>query len=90
MKKLTQEELTSVTEIHNQYTKAKIDLGDHVLQRRALLQNIDRLKEEFAKVEAGLIEKYGKDSMIDLASGEVKSAEEVAAEKEKVENLTKA
>tara|TARA_B100000459_G_scaffold142101_1_gene102485 strand:+ start:560 stop:823 length:264 start_codon:yes stop_codon:yes gene_type:complete len=87
MKNLTQEELKSVQDIHNQYTKAKIDLGDHVLQRRSLLENIDRLKEEFAVVEKKLITKYGKDSVIDLVSGEVRSAEE--ADKVK-ENLTKA
>ena len=40
MKNLTEEELKSVQEIHNKYNKAKMDLGDHVLQRRALLQNI--------------------------------------------------
>ena len=61
-----------------------MDLGDHVLQRRALLQNIDMLKEDFAVVEKSLIEKYGKDSVIDLATGQVKSAEEVNENKEKL------
>tara|TARA_R100000988_G_scaffold102788_2_gene79454 strand:- start:835 stop:1098 length:264 start_codon:yes stop_codon:yes gene_type:complete len=84
MKNLTEEELKSVQEIHNKYNKAKMDLGDHVLQRRALLQNIDMLKEDFAVVEKSLIEKYGKDSVIDLATGQVKSAEEVNENKEKL------
>ena len=84
MKNLTEEELKSVQEIHNKYNKAKMDLGDHVLQRRVLLQNIDMLKEDFAVVEKSLIEKYGKDSVIDLATGQVKSAEEVNENKEKL------
>jgi hypothetical protein len=82
MKNLTQEELTTVQEIHNSFNKAKMDLGDHVLQRRALIDNIDMLRGKFAEVEKELIDKYGKDAVIDLQTGEVKSKEEADATKE--------
>ena len=44
MKNLTQEELQSVQDIHNGFNKAKIDLGDHVLQREALIKNVENIR----------------------------------------------
>ena len=79
MKNLTQEELQSVQDIHNGFNKAKIDLGDHVLQREALIKNGENIRVEFAQIEKNLIDKYGQDSVIDLMTGEVKSKEEVDA-----------
>ncbi len=78
MKNLTTEELKSVQDIHNSFNKAKIDLGDHVLQRDALVKNVDVIREKFATIEKKLIGVYGKDSIIDLMTGEVKTKEEAA------------
>ena len=45
-----------------------------------LMKDIDNIKSEFAVIEKEMIEKYGKDSSINMQTGEVKTAEEVAAE----------
>jgi hypothetical protein len=44
------------------------------------MKDIDNIKSEFAVIEKEMIEKYGKDSSINMQTGEVKTAEEVAAE----------
>ena len=41
------------------------------------------IKEDFAKVEQELIKKYGKDSSINMQTGEVRTAEDIKAESEK-------
>ena len=49
---------------------------------KKIKQGIDTIKEEFAVIENSMIKKYGKDSSINMQTGEVKSAEDVAAESE--------
>ena len=47
---------------------------------------VDKLKSEFTVLEKELAEKYGKDSVINLETGEVKPKEaEVVPEEESVE-----
>lgn len=41
------------------------------------INNIDSLRKAFAVDEKALAEKYGKDAVIDIATGEVKKQEEV-------------
>ena len=68
---LSQEELAKIQGMNNEFTKAKMALGDLELQKQSLLKSIDVLREEFSKQELILIEKYGKDSVINLQTGEV-------------------
>ena len=68
---LTQEELGKIQSMNNEFTKAKIALGDLELQKQGLLKSIDVLREDFAKQELLLIEKYGRDSVINVQTGEV-------------------
>ena len=89
-KKLTDKELESIQLSQNKFTKAKIAIADVELQKAAILKNIDEIKTEFAATEKELIEKYGKDSSINMQTGEVKTLEETnAEEKEQKKQLEK-
>lgn len=71
MKKVTQEELTKIQEMNNDFNKAKMALGDIELQKHNIIRHIDEMKKEFNEHERMLIEKYGKDSVINIQTGEV-------------------
>jgi|TARA_R110002126_G_scaffold68454_2_gene173327 hypothetical protein len=81
MKKLTDAELKSIQDKQADFNKAKIQIADGVLMQYQLCKDIDAIKSEFGVIEKELIEKYGQDSSINMQTGEVKSAEEVATEK---------
>ena len=68
---LTQEELGKIQAMNNEFTKAKVALGDLELQKQGLLKSIDVLRDDFGKQELLLIEKYGRDSVINVQTGEV-------------------
>jgi hypothetical protein len=68
---LTKEELGNIQAMNNEFTKAKIALGDLELQKQGLLKSVESLREDFAKQELFLIEKYGRDSVINVQTGEV-------------------
>ena len=76
-KKLTEGELTQVQSMLNAFNQLKMQLGDAVLQQTTIVQKIDELKVEYAKVEKLLSEKYGTDSQIDVQTGEVKPKEKL-------------
>ena len=82
MKKLTDAELKAIQDKQTEFNKAKIQIADGVLMQYQLCKGIDTIKEEFAVIENSMIKKYGKDSSINMQTGEVKSAEDVAAESE--------
>ena len=69
--KLSKEELEEVQSINTDYTKKKIMLGDLEIQKAAIVSEIGALKIKFAQNEKKLIDKYGKDSVINLQTGEV-------------------
>jgi len=69
--KLSKEELEEVQSINTDYTKKKIMLGDLEIQKAAIVSEIGALKMKFAQNEKKLIDKYGKDSVINLQTGEV-------------------
>jgi hypothetical protein len=71
MKKVTQEELTRIQEMNNDFNKAKSALGDLELQKHSIIKHIDEMKKIFSEHEKMLIEKYGKDSVINIQTGEV-------------------
>lgn len=68
---LTKEELGKIQEMNTEFTKLKMAIGDVELQKSSLLKAVDALKADFASHELALIEKYGKDSVINVQTGEV-------------------
>ena len=73
--KLDKEELETLTRLNSDLQKSKMALGDMELQKSTLIDSVRLLKQEFAKAEERLIEKYGKDSVVNLQTGEVKQKE---------------
>lgn len=74
--KLTKEELTEIQTLNTDFSKKKMMLGDIEIQKASIISEIGAMKMQFAKNEQKLIEKYGKDSVINLQTGEVKQKEE--------------
>ena len=68
---LTEEELGKIQEMNNEFTKAKMAIGDLEMQKANVLRTIDSLRSEFAKHESELISKYGSDAVINVQTGEV-------------------
>ena len=69
--KLTKEELGRVQELNNSFTQAKLALGELELKRHGMLQEMDKLRQNFGVEEQKLISKYGADSVINFQTGEV-------------------
>jgi len=69
--KLSKEELKEIQELNTEFTKKKMMLGDMEIQKAAIISEIGGMKMKFAQNEKKLIEKYGKDSVINLQTGEV-------------------
>lgn len=68
---VTNEELTKIQEMNNEFAKAKMAIGDIELQKQNVIMRINNLKQEFAEHERMLISKYGQDSVINIQTGEV-------------------
>lgn len=68
---VTQEELQIIQSMTGDFNKAKAALGDMALQKHELLGRIDKLKIQFSMHEEKLIEKYGKDAIINVQTGEI-------------------
>ena len=75
MKKVTKEELGSIESMLTMFNNLKMQLGDAVLSQNAIVAKIDSLKEEYSELEKVLANKYGKDSRIDVQTGEIKEKE---------------
>lgn len=71
MTHLTEQELSSLTELNTNFAKAKMGLGDLEIQKSMLLNDIAGMKREFEAQEKALIEKYGDDAIINLKTGEI-------------------
>jgi hypothetical protein len=78
---LTKEELTKLQELNNLFTQTKLKLADTVMQQSIFLKDLDKVKSQFNVMEKELSEIYGNNSIIDLATGEVKQQEEKKEEK---------
>lgn len=78
MAKLTKVELETVQGLVQEFNQAKIQLGDTVISQANLLKKVEELKASYAKAEAGLIETYGKDAVINIETGEVSDPETTA------------
>jgi len=75
MKNVTKEELGSIKEMLTTFNNLKMQLGDAVLSQNSIVAKIDSLKEEYSELEKVLANKYGKDSRIDVQTGEIKEKE---------------
>jgi len=85
-KKIEAKELEKLQALTGEFNKYKTQLGDITLQKHMICLEVDKLKGEFTVLEKELAEKYGKDSVINLETGEVKPKEaEVVPEEESVE-----
>tara|TARA_R110002072_G_scaffold151878_1_gene301353 strand:- start:544 stop:798 length:255 start_codon:yes stop_codon:yes gene_type:complete len=82
-KKLTPEELQNLQALNQEFTQVKLKLADSVYQQVLFTKDLDVIKDKFSVVEKELGEKYGLNSVIDLATGEVKDAEEAKEEQGK-------
>lgn len=71
MEKVTQEELKKIQSMNADFNKAKMALGDIELQKQGILDSINMMRAEFSEHEKMLIEKYGKDAVINVQTGEV-------------------
>jgi hypothetical protein len=72
---LTQEELAKIQELNSDFNKAKMAIADAELQKQSMIRIIDELKVQFSSHEKLLIEKYGKDAVINIQTGEVTQKE---------------
>jgi|TARA_B110000908_G_C10212945_1_gene431233 hypothetical protein len=81
--KLTPEELQNLQALNQEFTQVKLKLADSVYQQVLFTKDLDVIKDKFSVVEKELGEKYGLNSVIDLATGEVKDAEEAKEEQSK-------
>lgn len=68
---LTEKELSDIQAMNAEFTKLKMAIGDLEMQKHNLLKAIEILRTDFSKHELELIEKYGKDSVINIQTGEV-------------------
>lgn len=74
--KLTEEELKELQEVNASFNKFKAALGELEMQKHNILHQVDEVNKSFAEVEKKLVEKYGTDVTIDIATGEIKEKEE--------------
>tara|TARA_B100000780_G_C21126503_1_gene457276 strand:- start:1772 stop:2020 length:249 start_codon:yes stop_codon:yes gene_type:complete len=72
---LNPEELQSLQTLTSEFNKIKTSLGDLELQKHGMCLRVENIKIEFQALEAGLTDKYGKDSVINMETGEVKEKE---------------
>lgn len=75
MKSLEKNELELLQNLRVEFNKHKIQLGDLVLQKTLVVEDIQKIKKQFEDLESGLISKYGENSVINLQTGEIKPKE---------------
>lgn len=75
-KNLTPEELKNLQALNQEFTQVKLRLADSVYQQVLFTKDLDVIKDKFSVIEKELGEKYGLNSVIDLATGVVKEKEE--------------
>ena len=82
-KQLSKEELKKVQDMTSAYNQGKVELADTMLKQDSIKEAMSQVKTAFAEYEKVLMKKYGANSVINICTGEVKTAEEVEKEKEK-------
>ena len=69
--KLEEKELERLQELNNEFTRAKLQLGELEVQKSMIMDEVKKINATFLIEEKKLIEKYGPDSVINLQTGEV-------------------
>jgi transcriptional regulator with XRE-family HTH domain len=87
--KLTQEELTQIQGMLNDFNQMKMKLGDAELTKQTIIRKIDKLQEAYIKLENELSDKYGKDSRINVQTGEIEDIPKEEKSKAPLEVLEK-
>ncbi len=70
--KLEEKELAELKEAKVALDRYKLAIGDLELQKKSLYESVTSLQQEFTQMEDKLIQKYGKDSVINMNTGIVK------------------
>jgi len=70
--KLEEKELAELKEAKIALDRYKLAIGDLELQKKSLYESVTSLQQEFTQMEDKLIQKYGKDSVINMNTGIVK------------------
>jgi len=76
MQKLTEQELTKVRELVNQFNTLKIQLGDAYIAQQMIMKKIDEVKVSYSAMEEELVSVYGQDATINIETGEVSITEQ--------------
>jgi len=69
--KLDEKELEHIKTSQQDFNQAKMTLADLVINQSVVTDQIKSMREDFVDFESKLIEKYGKDSSINMETGEV-------------------
>ena len=76
MEKITDDELAKVQSFVTEFNTLKMQIGDAELAKSALVIQVDSLKGEYNKYELELMEKYGKDAILNVQTGAITRKEE--------------
>jgi len=71
MKKLKKEQLEEIQKINNQFMGLKIQIADAEINKAKAVKELQQVQADFSKIEAALMEEYGRDATIDIKSGTV-------------------
>jgi len=83
MKKISDQELTTLQTLTEEFNKLKTNLGDLELQKHGVCLRVEQLKKEFQSLEKDLMEAYGTDSVINMETGEITKKEKEKDGKDK-------
>lgn len=79
MPQLTEQELATVRSLVQEFNGLKMQLADTVLHQQELSKKIGQVKETYIQMEESLIKTYGKDSSINIDTGEITTKENIPA-----------
>lgn len=68
---LEKEELEKIQEMQNDFNNLKTRIADNEIHKHTLLTKVEMLRTAFSELEMGLIEKYGENSILNMATGEI-------------------
>lgn len=72
-RKVTDEELKRLRENANNMNQARLAFGNLELERFRLQKNFEMLQLDVSALENELINKYGRDAVININTGEIKN-----------------
>jgi hypothetical protein len=69
--KVQEEDLQHIQESNKAFSAMKMQLGELEIKKQEILASVSKLREDFMEFEKTLIAKYGQDSVINIATGEI-------------------